>query len=181
MEARTQRQTSNDLVDLTTDPPTVTFDHHHPSLDDVDRQILDLLTADGRMPVTTIAKELRIARSTVNLRLARLQSSGVIQGYTVVQSGGTGAESAIRALLFVDVDRAGGDAIVRQVRALPEVVRLHATAGDFDLAADVRCATMADLHDLVHRVGAMTGVQRLKTTVVLATYDDAPGAAPRVR
>ena len=65
--------------------------------------------------------------------------------------------------------------VIRQVRVQPEVVRLHATAGDFDLAADVRSPTMADLHDLVRRVGAVPGVQRVKTTVVLATYDHSPG------
>ena len=162
------------VVDLTETPPAVTLAGHQVALDDLDRQILDLLTADGRMPVTSIAKELEIARSTVNLRLARLQSTGVIQGYTVVQAGGSGAEDAIRALVFVDVDRAVADAVIHHIRSLPEVVRLLALAGDFDLTADVRCSTMADLHDLVHRVGTVGGVQRVKTTVVLATYDRQP-------
>ena len=176
MDGRSDGLPNDQAVDLPDHSGGVSLAEHHVALDDVDRQILDLLTADGRMPVTAIAKELEIARSTVNLRLARLESTGVIRGYTVVQAGGTGSEDAIRALVFVDVDRSVAQAAIHHIRSLPEVVRLLATAGDFDLTADVRCPTMADLHDLVHRVGGVTGVHRVKTTVVLATYDGQPAA-----
>ena len=48
------------------------------SIDDLDRQLIDLLRVNARLPVVKIAKALGCARSTVQLRLKALEDSGVI-------------------------------------------------------------------------------------------------------
>eukprot|EP01136_Pigoraptor_vietnamica_P001381 Opistho-1_new@27931 len=53
------------------------------SMDDTDRQLIALLRDDARLPVVTIASKLRVARATVQNRLARLEREGTIVGYTV--------------------------------------------------------------------------------------------------
>ena len=52
-------------------------------MDDLDRSILAFLGADARISVATLARRLKVARSTIQARLERLESSGVIAGYTV--------------------------------------------------------------------------------------------------
>ena len=52
-------------------------------MDDMDRTILGLLSADARMSVATLARRLKVARSTVQARLERLEASGIIAGYTL--------------------------------------------------------------------------------------------------
>ena len=52
-------------------------------LDDLDRGILAALTADARTSVATLARRLKVARSTIQARLERLETSGTIAGYTV--------------------------------------------------------------------------------------------------
>ncbi len=52
-------------------------------MDDIDRQLLGLLRDDARTSVATLARKLRVARGTVQNRLARLESDGTIVGYTV--------------------------------------------------------------------------------------------------
>src|SRR5205809_2495468 len=53
------------------------------SLDDLDGRILRSLAEDSRQPATALARRLGVARTTVQERLARLERSGVIAGYTV--------------------------------------------------------------------------------------------------
>ena len=52
-------------------------------MDELDRNIVTLLGADARMSVATLARRLKVARSTIQARLERLESTGVIVGYTI--------------------------------------------------------------------------------------------------
>src|SRR5690606_1565024 len=64
-------------------------------MDAIDRRILDLLRADARLPLKTIAGAVALARSSVAARIARLESDGIITGYRAEiapdRTGGTGA------------------------------------------------------------------------------------------
>ncbi|MFX8024351.1 AsnC family transcriptional regulator, partial [Acinetobacter baumannii] len=52
-------------------------------MDALDQQLLALLRADARASVATLAAKLKVSRGTVTNRIARLEDSGVITGYTV--------------------------------------------------------------------------------------------------
>ena len=49
-------------------------------MNDLDRQLIALLRENARMPVVALAKKLRVARATVQNRIARLEHEGVIVG-----------------------------------------------------------------------------------------------------
>ncbi len=49
-------------------------------MDELDRNIIGLLGADARMSIATLARRLKVARSTIQARLERLETSGVIVG-----------------------------------------------------------------------------------------------------
>ena len=53
------------------------------SLDATDERLLALLREDARMPVTGLAKALKLSRAAVYTRLNRLQKQGPIQSFTV--------------------------------------------------------------------------------------------------
>ena len=52
-------------------------------MDDVDQQLLSLLREDARASVASLAKSLRVARGTVQNRIAKPEANGTIVGYTV--------------------------------------------------------------------------------------------------
>ena len=52
-------------------------------MDEIDRSILALLGADARMSVALLARRLKVARSTIQARLERLETTGIIGGYTL--------------------------------------------------------------------------------------------------
>ena len=95
-------------------------------MDDIDRQLLGLLRDDARTSVSTLARKLRVARGTVQNRLARLESDGTIVGYTVrlrPQEEG----QRIRALTLVAVEGNRTDEVIRSLRGDPAVAALHTT------------------------------------------------------
>ena len=68
-------------------------------MDELDRNIVGLLGADARMSIATLARRLKVARSTIQARLERLETSGVIVGYTIklgeqAREGHTGDQQA---------------------------------------------------------------------------------------
>src|SRR3546814_8783224 len=71
-------------------------------LDTIDRQLLSLLQANAREPAAILARKLKLARSTVVGRLARLERDGAIAGYGV-RLGHKLEDAAVRAYCFISV------------------------------------------------------------------------------
>ena len=73
------------------------------NIDSTDRQLLALLRSDAREPVAALARKLDLARSTVQERIARLERTGVIAGYTI-RAGEDFADRQILAHVMISVD-----------------------------------------------------------------------------
>ena len=101
-------------------------------MDDTDRQLLSLLRDDARMPVVAIARKLRVARATVQNRIARLEADGTIVGYSVRVRPGTEAHR-IRAMMSIEVEGHHGEAVRRALRGHPNVMALHTTNGRWEI------------------------------------------------
>ncbi len=53
-------------------------------MEELDRQIVDLLVKDGRMSYTDLGKATGLSTSAVHQRVRRLEQRGVIRGYAAV-------------------------------------------------------------------------------------------------
>lgn len=136
-------------------------------IDATDQKLLDLLEADGRASVTELAARLRLARSTVQDRLARLERSGEIRGYTVRRADPRAAR-LIRAQVMLSVDPKLSERIVADLKALPELKRLVTVSGEFDLIAEIAAETTERLDTLLDHIGRLRGVQRTMSSIVLS-------------
>lgn len=140
-------------------------------VDDLDSRLLDALTADARQPVAELARRLHVARSTAQERIDRLERSGVIAGYTV-RLGRTAANRAVAAQVSITIDPKLADAVLRNLRAIEEVRRVQTVSGPFDLIAVVAAPTTAAVDAVLDRIGAIDGVKRTTSAVVLSTKFD---------
>ncbi|MFT4795584.1 MAG: DNA-binding Lrp family transcriptional regulator [Paracoccaceae bacterium] len=140
------------------------------TLDDTDRALLALLARNARAPATEIARRLGIARTTVQARIDRLETGGVISGYTVKTSVGAGA--MIRAYVLIQVEPRRTAAVAATLQKLREVESLHTTSGRFDIAAQIGAPDTAQLDDALDRIGLVEGVVGMETLVQLATKVD---------
>jgi DNA-binding Lrp family transcriptional regulator len=139
-----------------------------PPLDDTDRALIAALRDNARAPVATLARALQLSRTTVQNRLARLERSGAISGYTV--SVPAEAEAAlVRAHVHITLGPKQAGAIEAALRRIPEVRTLHSVSGPFDLIAILAAPSIGDLDALLDRIGALDGVERTTSAIVLAT------------
>jgi DNA-binding Lrp family transcriptional regulator len=133
-----------------------------------DEDLLSLLRDDARASTAQIARRLQLSRTTVQSRIERLERSGVIAGYTVRVAEDFERER-IRALIMVTVFPKQMPAVVDALRAMPEVRGLHSVSGPWDLVARAVVPTIGEMDALTDRIGAVPGVERTTSSLVLST------------
>src|SRR6056297_2735783 len=139
-------------------------------LDDTDRELLALLADNARLPVATLARRLGLARTTVQARLDRLESSGIIAGYTLRLS--DAARAPLRATALLSVEPRSGPAVLSRLRSIPEERRVHTTSGRFDLIVTLEAETTEALDETLDRIGEAKGVRSSESLIHLATKID---------
>lgn len=140
-------------------------------MDDLDQSLLSLLAANARAPVAKLAKKLGVARSTVQARLDRLETAGVIAGYTL-RLGETTRDARVVATVLLRVEPRATPTVLGRLKALPEVTQTHTTSGRFDLTLRLSAQTTADLDRVLDAIGGIPGVQDSETLIHLTTKID---------
>jgi DNA-binding Lrp family transcriptional regulator len=140
-------------------------------LDDLDRSIIATLGADARMSVATLARRLKVARSTVQARLERLETTGMIAGYTL-KLGEAAREGRLRASVLLTIEPRAQAGILIRLKAIPEVERVWSTSGRFDLLLQIAAANARSLDDVLDQIGAMTGVRSSESLIHLSVRMD---------
>lgn len=140
-------------------------------MDDLDRGILAQLAQDARMSVAVLARRLKVARSTVQARLERLETNGSIAGYTL-RLGDGARENRIRATCPLTIEPRSQVAIIARLRTLPEVERIHTTSGRVDLLLQLGAESTSRLDDVLDQIGELTGVKASESLVHLSTKLD---------
>jgi len=138
------------------------------SLDDVDRRLLELLRVNARMPVSELARAVKLSAAPASRRIARLEREGVIRGYVAVIDD----QAAGDLFAFTEI-RLTGDTetgVLEEVlREMEEVQNFFTVAGDPDVLVRLRVRDVDHLQRVVNtirRTGKATGT---KTMIVM--YD----------
>jgi len=138
-------------------------------LDDIDRELLGLLRDNARTSVVTLAKQLRIARATVQNRLTRLENQGVIVGYTV-RLKPAAEPHRIRALMSVAVQGTYMADVLRALRGHPNVATIHSTNGRWDLIAELHADTLEHFDRVLAAIRLLDGIANTETSILLSTH-----------
>ena len=140
-------------------------------MDDLDRNILGLLGADARMSVATLARRLKVARSTIQARLERLETTGVIAGYTL-KLGEEARQGRLRASVLLTIEPRAQAAILSRLKSIAEVERVFTTSGRFDLLMQIAAPNTQVLDQVLDQIGALTGVKSSESLIHLSTRID---------
>jgi DNA-binding Lrp family transcriptional regulator len=138
-------------------------------LDDTDRELIGLLRDNARMSVVALARKLRVARATVQNRIARLERNGVIIGYTVKLRPNAEAHR-IRAIMSIEVEGNRADEIRRHLMGHPNVITLHSTNGRWDLIAELRADTLEAFDKVLNAIRQTDGIATSESSILLSTY-----------
>ena len=138
-------------------------------MDDTDRRLISLLRKDARLSVATLAGKLGVSRGTVTNRLRKLEDAQVVVGYTV-RLRPDAEPQEIRAWMGVLVEGNQTREVIASLLGEPGVAALHDTNGRWDLLADLRAGSMAELAQILERVRLTRGIRNTETNIHLASY-----------
>lgn len=138
-------------------------------MDATDQQLLALLRKDARTSVATLAKKLDVSRGTVTNRVTKLEDSGVIVGYTV-KLRPDAQPSEIGAWMSIAVEGNETRSVIASLLGEPGVASLHDTNGRWDLLAELRAASLAELSQVLERIRLIRSISSTETSIHLQTY-----------
>lgn len=136
--------------------------------DPTDRRLLSLLTQNARASTSALARELGISRSTVQDRIARLERRGIIAGYTI-RFNEDFRQRLLRAHVMIQVNPKLGAQIVEALQDIDGVKALQTVSGVYDLVTAVEAATTEEMDQVLDAIGAIPGVEKTTTSIVLST------------
>jgi Lrp/AsnC family transcriptional regulator, leucine-responsive regulatory protein len=137
-------------------------------MDEIDRQILNIIQQNARITNADIARQVGLAPSAVLERVRKLEERGIIKGYlTKIDPRAFGL--MMTAFVFVKTDDMSWESTAK-LSAIPEVLEVHNVAGEDCYLLKVRVPNGESLSDLLHeRIGEIEGVRTTRSIIVLKT------------
>ena len=137
-------------------------------IDPLDARLIAALAAAPRAGILDLARQLGVARGTVQARMEKLARRGVVTGYGPdLDLAALGYE----VLAFTTLEIAQGrlQDVVDHLRDIPEVLEAHAISGPGDLHCRVVANTNAHLQAVINRILEVQGIGRSTTVIALST------------
>lgn len=158
-------------------------------MDELDSRMIELFAIEPRIGVLQASRRLGVARGTVQARLDKLSSSGVVTGWGPSLSP-EALGYPVTAFLTLEIrqDATGAeghgahDLVGARLAAIPEVLEAHTITGAGDLLVRVVARSNADLQRVIDTVLAEPAIVRSSAVIALATqvaYRVLPLALPR--
>lgn len=143
-------------------------------LDQIDRQILEVVGADARVSMTALAQTVRISRASAHARFKRLIDSGIISGFTAqIDPILTGHHAS--AYVTMSLDQAQWQQARDQLQAIPEVHQISLVGGEFDVIVLVRARDNYDLRRIVlEEIQAIPSVRTTHTQIIFEDIQVSP-------
>ncbi|QKW07717.1 Lrp/AsnC family transcriptional regulator [Streptomyces sp. NA04227] len=145
-------------------------------LDSVDRAILDILRADGRASIRSVAEQVHVSRANAYARINRMVADGVIRGFAARvdhERAGQGTSAYITLKIVQNTWRT----VSEQLRELPGASHIALVSGDFDVLLMVHAPDNRTLRELVlTRLQAIPEILSTRTLLVFEEEDLEPGS-----
>jgi len=149
---------------------------NHSQLDRYDRAILDVLSVEGRLPITELSKRVGLSKTPCQNRLKKLVSEGYIVGFrATLDPRKLGQEHvAFVEVKLSDTREAALKDFNQAVMATPEIEQCHMIAGAFDFLLKVRTSDMRDYRLVLgEKISALPHVANTSTHVSMEAVKDA--------
>lgn len=140
-------------------------------IDATDEALLRLLRENARRSTAELGRRLGISRTTVQSRIERLERRGIVAGYTV-RVGRDTASRLVRAHILLTVKPKLARPTETALARIPQITALHSVSGIHDLIALVEARSVEEMDRLIDEIGALDGVERTVTSIILSTRFD---------
>jgi Lrp/AsnC family leucine-responsive transcriptional regulator len=143
-------------------------------VEEINRRIVSLLSRDGRMSFTELARQTGLSVSAAQQRVRRLERRGVIKGYAALVNPDDAGLPLTAFISIKPFDPSSPDDAPARLAHLQAIEACHSVAGDENYILKVRVASPAALEDLLQEIREAANVST-RTTIVLSTpYENRP-------
>ena len=134
-------------------------------LDRLDKQILRLIAEDARIPFLEVARACNVSGAAIHQRIQKLTNAGILKGSQfVIDPEKIGYETcSYIGLNLKNPERF--DAVVEELKKIPEVVECHYTTGDFDMFIKIYALNNHHLLNIIHDKLQPLGLSRSETII----------------
>jgi DNA-binding Lrp family transcriptional regulator len=137
------------------------------SIDDLDARLLSTLRGNPRIGLLEVARQLGVARGTVQARLSKLEARGVITGHgPEVDAAAMGYP--IGAFMLIELAQGQLPEAVAALDAIPEVLEADAISGPQDLICRVVARDTEHLQEVVNELLRTPAIRRCTSYIVLS-------------
>lgn len=137
--------------------------------DSLDSELISELRGDGRATISHLAQRLKVSRATIQNRLDRLISNGAILGFTIRVHEALD-QRTVKALMMIEISGQSTAQVIRRLRGIPELVKLHTTNGAWDLIAEINTPTLSEFDEVLRQVREVEGILNSETSVLLSSF-----------
>ncbi|MGW2659657.1 Lrp/AsnC family transcriptional regulator [Nocardia tengchongensis] len=137
-------------------------------LDDLDLAILTAMHEYQKAGILELSRRTRVARATVQSRIARMEEAGVIASYDP-QIDVTAAGFDVQAFVTLEIAQGALEEVGVDLEAIPGVLEAYATTGTGDVLCRIGADSHAGLQAVLLSIDRTSSVVRSHSVVVLST------------
>jgi len=138
-------------------------------LDEIDRVLARELVADGRATLSHLAAVAGLSVSAVQSRVRRLESRGVVTGYSARIDPEAVGHLLSAFVAITPLDPSQPDDAPARLEHIAEIESCYSVAGEESYVLLVRVESARALEDLLQRIRTAANV-RTRSTIILQTF-----------
>lgn len=138
------------------------------NLDKLDFQIIAAMMDDAEISYADLGKKLFVSGGTIHVRMKKLQELGIAKGNRLhVDMKLLGYD--ITAFVGIYLEKSSlYDAVAKELRKIPEIVRLNYTTGNYSMFIEIICKDINQLRFVLHdALQKIKGIERTETFISL--------------
>jgi Lrp/AsnC family transcriptional regulator, regulator for asnA, asnC and gidA len=138
------------------------------NLDKLDLQIIQAMTEDAGISYADLGKKFFVSGGTIHVRIKKLNEAGIVKGTKLnVDLKELGYD--VIAFIGIYLEKSSMyDAVAKELRKMPEIVRLNYTTGNYSMFAEVVCKDINQLRFVLHDdLQKIKGIERTETFISL--------------
>jgi Lrp/AsnC family transcriptional regulator, regulator for asnA, asnC and gidA len=138
------------------------------NLDKLDLQIIHAMMEDAGISYADLGKSLFVSGGTIHVRIKKLQEAGIVKGTKLnVDLKQLGYD--VIAFIGIYLEKSSMyDAVAKELRKLPQIVRLNYTTGNYSMFAEIVCKDINQLRFVLHdELQKIRGIERTETFISL--------------
>ena len=126
--------------------------------DEVDEQILDILSRDGRITAVEIAKRLEVSTSTITRKIKRMEAAGIIRGYVAIIEDEHLGKTARAVLMLKLTGQDDATNIMEAICQNDDICNIYETMGNYDAILTVCSHNENKIYEMIKYLRSLEGV-----------------------